>query len=319
MTTLSSAFAKPIEKHDAFMRGSTALTLIAKAVAKLDFPDTLGLVENRPMLFAGNHRSLFDMVATLAIFNKFGLSCRIMLRGDYMVKGPGAAFLHSIGCIPTSRDQREAAEAEAIASLGRGELVALMPEGRLIPPDQWVETPIDLSAPFNLAGSQLVVRVEPTRKFSATDDDYWRNRPTIAWVQNTTLGIDAFFDDDQLLIWTTDLATGQPISGVPIELIGDGRIATTDEEGLAELDLGTEGVLGLWANAGDRTAFLPSDWWEGWRAQDSSDDGRWYVFDDRGIYRPGETVRLTGWVRRFARSEDGQLALYGNDVTVGYV
>ncbi len=187
------------------------------------------------------------------------------------------------------------------------------------PPDQWVETPIDLSAPFDLAGSQLIVRVEPTRQFAPNDDDYWRNRPTIAWVQNTTLGIDAFFDDEQLLIWTTDLATGQPISGVPIELIGDGRIATTDEDGLAELDLGTEGVLGLWANAGDRTAFLPSDWWEGWRAQDSSDDGRWYVFDDRGIYRPGETVRLTGWVRRFARSEDGQLALYGEDVTVGYV
>ncbi len=187
------------------------------------------------------------------------------------------------------------------------------------PPDQWVETPIDLSAPFNLAGSQLVVRVEPTRKFSAKDDDYWRNRPTIAWVQNTTLGIDAFFDDDQLLIWATDLPTGEPVGGIPIELIGDGRIATTDEAGLAQLDLGTEGVLGLWANAGDRTAFLPSDWWEGWRAQESSDDGRWYVFDDRGVYRPGETVRLTGWVRRFARSEDGQLALYGDDVTVGYV
>ncbi len=115
------------------------MTLIAKAVAKLDFPDTLGLVENRPMLFAGNHRSLFDMVATLAIFDRFGLSCRIMLRGDLMQKGPGAAFLHSIGCIPTSKEHRAEAEAEAIASLRRGELVAMMPEGRLIPPDQWVD------------------------------------------------------------------------------------------------------------------------------------------------------------------------------------
>ena len=91
---------------------------------------------------------------------------------------------------------------------------------------------------------------------------------------------------------------GEPVGGVPVELIGDGRVATTDEEGLAELELGNEGVIGLWANAGERTAFLPSDWWDGWQARESSDEGRWYTFDDRGIYRPGETVRLTGLVRR---------------------
>ncbi len=139
MNIASSPFAKPTESHAAFMRGAAAMTLMAKAVAKLDYPDKLGLVDNRPMLFAGNHRSLFDMVATMGIFDKFGLSCRIMLRGDLMEKGPGAAFLKSIGCIPTSKALREAAEAEAIRSLKRGELVAMMPEGRLIPRDQWVD------------------------------------------------------------------------------------------------------------------------------------------------------------------------------------
>ena len=185
-------------------------------------------------------------------------------------------------------------------------------------PDHWVETAIDLSSPFNQTGSQLVVRVEPTQVFAQNDDDYWRNRPSTAWVQKTTLGVDAFFDDQRLLIWTTDLATGRPVGGVPVELLGDGRIATTDEDGIAELDLGTEGVLGLWANGGDRTAFLPSDWWEGWKASPTSDESRWYIFDDRGIYRPGETARVTGWVRRFARTEDAQLALYGSDVTISY-
>lgn len=185
-------------------------------------------------------------------------------------------------------------------------------------PDHWVETAIDLSSPFNQTGSQLVVRVEPTREFSRNDDDYWRNQPSIAWVQKTTLAVDAFFDDQHLLIWTTDLATGQPVGGVPVELLGDGRIATTDEEGLAELDLGSEGILGLWANGGDRTAFLPSDWWEGWKAGQVSDESRWYIFDDRGIYRPGESARVTGWVRRFARTEEAQLALYGSEVSVTY-
>lgn len=184
--------------------------------------------------------------------------------------------------------------------------------------DEFTETTIDLSSAFNQSGSQLVVRIDPTREFSQNDDDYWRNRPTIAWVQSTTLGIDAFFDHDTLVIWTTDLTTGEPVEGVPVELVGDGRIATTDDEGLAELELGQAGVFGLWAVAGDQTAFLPAQWYEGWRAQERFDEGRWYVFDDRGIYRPGETVRLTGWLRKFEWSADAQLALYEGEVSVQY-
>ncbi len=184
--------------------------------------------------------------------------------------------------------------------------------------DRYAETAIDLTAAFDQAGSQLVVRVEPTARFFENDDDYWLNRPTVAWVQRTTLGIDAILDSDELLIWTTDLVTGEPMGGVPVELIGDGRIATTDAEGIARLDVGDTGVLGLWAAADDRTSFLPSDWWQGWERQTDDDEGRWYVFDDRGIYKPGETVRITGWVRQFRWSEDAQLALYGDGASVTY-
>ncbi len=184
--------------------------------------------------------------------------------------------------------------------------------------DEYVETAIDLSSAFAEVGSQVVVRVDPTRDFSPNDDDYWRNRPTISWVQSTTIGIDAFFDHQRLVIWTTDLRTGDPLGGVPVELIGDGRIATTDEEGLAELDLGEEGTLGLWANTGDGTSFLPAQWYEGWTASSRSDEGRWFVFDDRGIYRPGETVRITGWLRNFTSSSEARLELYDDGVSVRY-
>lgn len=184
--------------------------------------------------------------------------------------------------------------------------------------DEYVETSVDLSDAFDQVDSQLVVRIDPTREFSSNDDDYWRNRPTVAWVQSTTVGIDAIFDHERLVIWTTDLTTGEPLDGVPVELIGDGRVATTDGDGLAELDIGDSGIVGLWANAGDGTAFLPADWYEGWTASERSDEGRWYVFDDRGIYRPGETVRLTGWVRKLAWSDDAQLALYDGDAAVQY-
>ncbi len=184
--------------------------------------------------------------------------------------------------------------------------------------DAFVETTIDLSSAFNQAGSQIVVLVESTLDFGPDDEAYWRNRPTVAWVQQTTLAIDAIVDRDQLVIWTTDLLSGEPVAGVPVELIGDGRVATTDEEGLASVELGRAGVRGLWATAGDRTSFLASEWSDGWKRSDESDESRWYVFDDRSIYRPGETVRLTGWVRRFARSTDAQLALFDGRPTVRY-
>jgi uncharacterized protein YfaS (alpha-2-macroglobulin family) len=185
-------------------------------------------------------------------------------------------------------------------------------------PDRWVETAIDLEDAFELAGSQLVVRIDPTLELTQDDEDYWRNRPTIAWVQRTTLGIDAFLDGEHLVIWTTDLRTGEPVERVPVELIGDGRVAPTDSEGLAELELGEAPVLGLWANAGDRTAFLVPDWSEGWQRWERSDEARWYVFDDRGIYRPGETARIAGWVRNLAWSQDGQLALWEGATAVRY-
>ncbi len=184
--------------------------------------------------------------------------------------------------------------------------------------DTYVETAIDLTSVFDLAGSQIVVRIEPTETYAPDTEAYWMNRPTVAWVQRTTVGIDAFRDNDELLIWTTDLRTGEPIGNIPVELVGDGRVATTDAAGLARLALTTTPVRGLWANAGDRTGFLPADFYGGWTANVSADESRFYVFDDRGIYKPGETVRIAGWVRRLAWSEDARLALWGDGVGMTY-
>lgn len=184
--------------------------------------------------------------------------------------------------------------------------------------DRFVETPIDLTDAFAQSGSQIVVRVETTLDVGPSDDAYWRNVPTVAWIQQTTLGIDAFIDGRNLVIWTTDLATGEPVGRVPVELIGDGRVATTDAEGLAEVELDSTGITGLWASDGDRRSFLPSDWWDGWTAETRTDEDRWYVFDDRGIYRPGETARVTGWVRNFAWTKDAQLALWDEATGVAY-
>lgn len=164
-------------------------------------------------------------------------------------------------------------------------------------PNRPTPTFIDLSADYAQVGSQVVVQIEPSPAFGPRDELYWNNRPLVAWVQNTTLAVDAFVDGHQLLIWTTDLVTGKPVPNVPVQLLGDGRIATTDSHGVVEVALTDVAVRGLFANAGEQVAFSPS-WYEpGWTAAPADPVARWFLFDDRGTYRPGESVRLAGLLR----------------------
>lgn len=184
--------------------------------------------------------------------------------------------------------------------------------------DQIVETTIDLTDAFAESDGPIVVRVQPSPEIDPRNDDYWQNRPIITWVQTTTLGVDAFVTDDEILIWTTDLTTGDPVAGAEVELLGTGGTVTTDADGLAREPLRSRGVTGLVAAEGDRTAMLPARWFEGWTAETRFDSGRWYIIDDRGIYRPGETVRIAGFVREF-EADDAQLALYSGDLDVEYI
>ena len=47
----------------------------------------------------------------------------------------------------------------------------------------------------------------------------------------------------------------------------------------------------------------------------SNDELRWYVFDDRQMYRPGEEVHVKGWLRRIGGKQDGDVGLVGETVT----
>ncbi len=129
---------QPIQQHQSFLRVGKTFTQLAKIGAEVDLPEKLTLPTNRPILFAGNHRSLFDLLPSMAIFTKFGLSCRILIRADLMEKGAGAAFFKGLGCIPASRELRAESEETAIEALNAGELVCLMPEGRLVKPSERV-------------------------------------------------------------------------------------------------------------------------------------------------------------------------------------
>lgn len=106
------------------------------ALTRWDFPDRLVLPDDRPILFAANHRSFLDIAAALAIFARFGLSSRCLVRADIFDKPVVGRWLHQLGCIPTDRSTRAQAEQAAIEALRAGQTVAMMPEGRLVPPHE---------------------------------------------------------------------------------------------------------------------------------------------------------------------------------------
>ncbi len=50
------------------------------------------------------------------------------------------------------------------------------------------------------------------------------------------------------------------------------------------------------------------------RSRSVYDELRWYVFDDRQMYRPGEEVHLKGWLRRIGGGQTGDVGLVGSSV-----
>lgn len=172
-------------------------------------------------------------------------------------------------------------------------------------PDVPVETSIDLADLMPEGHGHVIVRVESVREFDENGEDFWNNRPTIAWVQGTDLGVDAVADAATQHVWVTDLSTGAPIEGVAVgDSTGPDHVATTGTDGLAELAVPgglQDQEYAVLASRGDDVALLP-----GYRFGGPSGlRALWHVTDDRGTYRPGETVRLKGWVRGL--SADGQL------------
>ncbi|HUK92005.1 MAG TPA: Ig-like domain-containing protein, partial [Blastocatellia bacterium] len=217
------------------------------------------------------------------------------------------------------------------------------PPGRLIEsktipvesrPDEVVETRINLSPGLKDGHGHVVVLVEaPTTAAPAAASQRGRRRPrresVCAWVQVTGIGLDAFVDDSDMLAWATSLKDGKPLDGVALGLSPRSRSnAITNTDGIAHLPLLSSpggGPTLLIAHRGSDVAILPrsSQWWsqdQGWQRVTEKDALRWYVFDDRQMYRPGEEVHLKGWIRRIGAGKSGDVgAVDGAVGSVSYV
>jgi uncharacterized protein YfaS (alpha-2-macroglobulin family) len=193
--------------------------------------------------------------------------------------------------------------------------------------DELTETPIDLKPALNEGLGHAIVSVEAVQP-RRTD---WELRSLQTWIQATNIGLDAFVDQSKLLGWATSLKDGKPLGNIEMAIANYKAVkqapAKTNANGLANFALLNDaGKKMLIARNGKDVAFLPEDlsWWDDgdyseWETQAAGDMLRWHVFDDRGMYRPGEEVRLKGWLRGVGEGPKGDVAMAAGARGVNYI
>jgi len=173
-----------------------------------------------------------------------------------------------------------------------------------------VNLPHNQPKPLALDLGELLLRPRGIYRIEAkAAQDHWTEDWAIVTV--TDLALTAKHHRDGYLVWVTSLRTAQPVSGVVVEGLtyNNQRVATakTDADGIARLAFATghpDG--GIWvitaSKDGDQSYLVPDE--NQWVADGVEQSGRPYashyeamLYSDRGVYRPGETIHLTGILR----------------------
>ncbi len=167
--------------------------------------------------------------------------------------------------------------------------------------DSITETLVDLTPALKNGFGQVLAIVETTRPFKNRWDKEWVR----TWLQVTKLGITAVADDESVVAWTTSLLNGAPVSGVTFGSL-TGATAASNAEGIATLpQRGVEGNV-FTAKKGDDLAM----WTSGLSPHYYHPSPiQFFTFDDRGIYKPGEEVKIRGIVRHVHWEKNGDVTL----------
>ncbi|MCC6898055.1 MAG: Ig-like domain-containing protein [Polyangiaceae bacterium] len=170
--------------------------------------------------------------------------------------------------------------------------------------DDLTETSIDLSPALKNGVGQVLAIVEPP---THPPPDKWgyRSRQWVrVWLQVTKMGLTAFTDSDTGHVFATRLGDGTPLGGVDVTVAPRGDRQKTGADGLAKLALGNEGNL-LVARQADDLVWLGGG---SFVAHPIDDRVRWFVFDDRKLYKPGERVNAKGFMRLAGAGKSGDVS-----------
>lgn len=178
------------------------------------------------------------------------------------------------------------------------------------------EITLDLSEYMKGDFGHFIVMVRP-HKGLFDDDRYWETNHV--WAQVTQIGVDAFNDHSEMMVWTTKLVDGSPLSNVNVQSNAGETLGASDDNGVVKFPLPNGGMSYITAQFGDDIAMLPRNtyrWDEnGWSRQTPTVDLRWFVYDDRAMYRPGEEVHLKGWIRAIGAGQFGDVMGVGEKLT----
>ncbi len=181
------------------------------------------------------------------------------------------------------------------------------------PADKLTEVIIELGDYMDGDYGHFIVIAKPPKGFFE-EERYWET--VQVWVQITQIGLDAFIDHSEMVVWANALQDGVPLSGVNITGDTGVQLAVTADDGTARFPIPVGNTTYLVASRGADQALLPNStyYWgeEGWTKYSPNDYLRWYVFDDRQMYRPGEEVHLKGWLRLIGSQQDGDVGLPGS-------
>ena len=176
--------------------------------------------------------------------------------------------------------------------------------------DQLSANQVDLSEYLKAGQGNLIVHLTDPSE----DKERYRQREVLTWVQGTPLGLDLEVSHDQVVALVTQLRDGKPISGAKVTLAE--QSGTTEADGTAIFSLPDQSADYALVSSKEGQAFLPRSMspysGSGWQKSSLSEDAHWFLFDDRGLYKPGETVHVKGYTRQWTRGPKGQLTGIGN-------
>ena len=189
-----------------------------------------------------------------------------------------------------------------------------------LPDDTLSQVDIDLGKYIDGKFGHFVVIVEPPAGVFESDNDKWRHfsQTIVTWVQITQIGLDTYNDHSEMVAWTTDLKDGTPLADVRIQPSNGSTAVMSGTDGVARLRIPANSTY-LVASKGADQAILPHStyYWSDdvWSVNTPNDTLRWYVFDDRQTYRPGEDVHIKGWLRRLGGKQNGDVGLMGDSLS----
>jgi len=173
----------------------------------------------------------------------------------------------------------------------------------------------------------LVLWIEPGKPLpEAPTNEHLDRYVGASWVQVTDMALDVFAGRNDTYAWVSRLADGSSVKGADVRTVGGNMTpnASTGGDGLASMSNSSVDASGAeafaWvASSGDDSVLVPFSS-HGYRSVGS--DGmtayRWHTYSDRGLYRPGETVRVKGWVRRADLEQEGALEQIGAGTEVDW-